>query len=191
MTLSKLVFPNVSKPISVSRISPFLICGCERLSVFIRAAFLTRFDFPNICPTIDKDSGIECFSCGANSAIFNWLKEHKDRKVLVIADRAAFGSEIDRVLKLQSSANFKLCLPESFEWLVLKSGLIRTGDITLILETPSDFIESSEYFSWENFFEKYLIENTVTTPFQYAKHEINPIYLIKENSERIIAEVYI
>lgn len=70
-------------------------------------------------------SGTECFSSESNSAIFKWLKEHEDKKVFVIADGAAFGSEIDRILKLRSIANIRLCLPESFEWLILKSGLIK------------------------------------------------------------------
>ena len=52
------------------------------------------------------------------------------------------------------------------------------------------YIESSRYFSWENYFEQYLIENTVNTPFQYAKKEINPVFLNDVNSEKIIAEIY-
>ena len=126
----------------------------------------------------------------SNSSIFSWLKENNEKKVLVIADGAAFGSEIDRILKLDSSSNIRLCLPESFEWLILKSGLIKTDNINAVLENPSEYIECSEYFSWENFFEKYLIDNTVNTPFQYAKREINPIYLNEINSEKIIAEIY-
>jgi hypothetical protein len=135
-------------------------------------------------------SDIKCFSSSSNSSIFSWLKENNEKKVLVIADGAAFGSEIDRILKLDSSSNIRLCLPESFEWLILKSGLIKTDNINAVLENPSEYIECSEYFSWENFFEKYLIDNTVNTPFQYAKREINPIYLNEINSEKIIAEIY-
>ena len=122
-----------------------------------------------------QDSDIECVSSESNSAVFKWLNEHKDKKVLVIADGAAFGSEIDRVLKLQTTSNFKLCLPESFEWLILKSVLIRTNDINNMLENTADYVESADFFSWENFFEDYLIQNTVNTPFQYAKREINDI----------------
>ena len=108
-----------------------------------------------------------------------------------MADGAAFGSEIDRVLKLQLSneKNVKICLPESFEWLILKSGLIKASDILSVLENPSEHIESKDYFSWENFFEDYLVRNTVNTHFQYAKKEINPIYLNKNNSKKIIAEI--
>lgn len=136
-----------------------------------------------------QDSDMECISSESNSAVFKWLNEHKDKKVLVIADGAAFGSEIDRILKLQSSANFRLCLPESFEWLILKSGLIKSDDIAAVLERPSEFIESADFFSWENFFEEYLIQNTVNTPFQYAKREINQVYLNPVNAKKIMEEI--
>jgi hypothetical protein len=137
-----------------------------------------------------SESDIECLSSASNSAIFKWLNANQDKKVFVIADGAAFGSEIDRVLKLRSVSNIRLCLPESFEWLVLKSGLIRTENIVDVLENPSEYIESAEFFSWENFFEKYLTDYTANTPFQYAKKEINAVYLNETNSEKIIAEIY-
>jgi hypothetical protein len=135
---------------------------------------------------------IECQSSESNSTIFKWLLKNKEKKIYVIGDGAAFGSEIDRVLKLQAAdgSNFRLCLPESFEWLILKSGLIKTNDIDNILNNPSDFIESAEYFSWENFFESYLVQSTDGTPFHYAKKEINRVYLIERNSDKIMAEIY-
>ncbi len=136
-----------------------------------------------------KNSEMKCFTSESNSAIFKWLKEHEDKKVFVIADGAAFGSEIDRIIKMRSFPNILLCLPESFEWLILKSGIISSVDMQ-ILDNPSDYIESADYFSWENFFEKYLIDVTKDTPFQYAKHEINPAYLKQGNPEKIISEIY-
>ena len=108
----------------------------------------------------------------------------------MIADGAAFGSEIDRILKMRSATNIRLCLPESFEWLILRSGLIKSENMTEILDNPSSYIECSEYFSWENFFEHYLIEVTVDTPFQYAKKDINPVYLNDNNAVKIIVEIY-
>lgn len=137
-----------------------------------------------------ENEKVKCESSNSNSAIFRWLTEHKDQKVFVIADGAAFGSEIDRVLKLGDKLDLRLCLPESFEWLILKSGMISAEHLADILEAPSEYIESSEYFSWENFFEKYLVENTVGTPFQYAKKELAGAYLNKTNSDKIIAEIY-
>lgn len=138
---------------------------------------------------------VVCESSGSNSEIFKWLRNHKGKKekIFVVADGAAFGSEIDRVLKLQSPEKeyFKICLPESFEWLILKSGLIKKSDIRSVLENPSEYIESKDYFSWEKFFENYLVSNTVNTHFQYAKKEINPVYLNENNSKKIITEILV
>lgn len=138
-----------------------------------------------------SNTHVSCVSSGSNSDIFKWLHDHIGEKVLVVADGAAFGSEIDRVLKLQplTKEYFRLCLPESFEWLILKSGLIKTPDIASVLKNPSEHIESRDYFSWENFFEDYLVRNTVQTCFQYAKKEINPIYLNENNRKKIIGEI--
>ncbi len=136
----------------------------------------------------------KCESASTKSNIFNWLKEHINETVFVIADGAAFGSEIDRVMKLGriQSGSVMLCLPESFEWLILKSGVVHTDDsneIATVLGDPSRYIESSKYFSWENYFEDYLVQITLNTPFQYAKRNINPVYLNESNLSKIAGEV--
>lgn len=141
-----------------------------------------------------EDNSLNCNFAGSNSNIFAWLKEHRSEAVFVIADGAAFGSEIDRVMKLDGvrNGNVRLCLPESFEWLILRSGVIHTensGDVTEMLDDPSAYIESDKYFSWENFFEDYLVQITLNTPFQYAKRRINPVYISKSNMSKIVAEI--
>lgn len=134
---------------------------------------------------------IVCETSKSNAQIFRWLIENRNRQTLVIADGAAFGSEINRILKLKENGiDFMLCLPESFEWLILKSGLIRDSEIDGILENPSAYIESSEYFSWENYFTEYLIKKTKGKPFQYTKKKINPVYLNAKNSQRIISVIF-
>lgn len=138
-----------------------------------------------------KDSDVLCLSSESNSSVFKRIIENYGKRILVIADGAAFGSEIDRVLKSNTLNRLIVCLPESFEWLILKSGLINTEDIHEILASPSEYIESSEFFSWENFFEKYLIKETTNTPFQYAKKKLNPVYLNQTNADRIIEEIKI
>lgn len=46
--------------------------------------------------------------------------------MLAIADGAAFGPEMDRVNYLiKNREGNKLFLPESFEWLILNSGIIK------------------------------------------------------------------
>ena len=83
---------------------------------------------------------MRCESAASNSAIFRWLNEHPSARVLVVADGAAFGAEMDRVLKLCQAhpGVFQLCLPESFEWLILKSGILREDRVVEILNHPSD-----------------------------------------------------
>ncbi len=136
-----------------------------------------------------KNSDIKCYTSGSNSAIFDWLNSHPDKNTLIIADGAAFGSEIDRILKLRTSSNIILCLPESFEWLILKGGFIKDENIEKILESPSSHIESEKYFSWEKFFTELLTEKSAQTPFKYTKKHINIIYLNEHNSEIIISEI--
>lgn len=134
-------------------------------------------------------TSIRCSSAGSNSGIFSWLQEHHDEKVFVVADGAAFGSEMNRVMKLQHQFPDKitLCLPECFEWLILQSGLIDIPGLDEILENPSDSIDSQRYFSWENFFEEYLIQQTAGTHYAYSKAQIHRFYTVRENTGRIIA----
>ena len=159
----------------------------------------------NVLLTEDSHSGLQfyenlmsgknvrCETSGSNSAIYNWLSSHSGEKVLVIADGAAFGSEMDRVMKLQQQYpdRIMVCLPESFEWLILKSGLIGNDKLNIseILENASIYIDSKLYFSWENYFEQLLVSSTEHTHFQYTKSRINDIYLIEENSRKIVSEI--
>jgi hypothetical protein len=59
--------------------------------------------------------------------------------------------------KVDASVGKAVFLPESFEWLVLKSEIMQKKDVETILEEPSDFIESQEYMSWERFFTPYFV----------------------------------
>ena len=90
------------------------------------------------------------------------------KKVVIIADGAAFGSEMDRMIKL-CTRNIIMFLPESFEWLILSSGVVQDAEIREILENPSNYIESSEYFSWERFFTKILVAKRQDSYLKYKK----------------------
>ena len=87
---------------------------------------------------------------------------------MIIADGAAFGSEMDRMIKL-CTRNIIMFLPESFEWLILSSGVVQDAEIREILENPSNYIESSEYFSWERFFTKILVAKRQDSYLKYKK----------------------
>ncbi|WP_294144418.1 hypothetical protein [uncultured Selenomonas sp.] len=85
---------------------------------------------------------------------------------------------MERVEKeLHLHPEVSLYLPESFEWLVLKSGLIDSKALRGILAHPADYIESAEFFSWERFFTAKLIEVTKGTYLQYQKKQLNKAYL--------------
>lgn len=52
--------------------------------------------FEQIC----RENDLKCESMNGKSNVFHYLNLHRNEKMLVIADGAAFGSEIDRVLQL-------------------------------------------------------------------------------------------
>ena len=130
--------------------------------------------FDSVC----RENGLKCESMNGKSNVFHFLNLHKEEKVLVIADGAAFGSEIDKVLQLISGRrNVALYLPESFEWLILSAGVLKSSSVDKIIENPSEYVESKDYFSWEQFFTAVLIEETKYTYLEYAKRKLNPAYL--------------
>lgn len=135
-----------------------------------------------------EENTVNVISAGANSSIYSWLVNNRDKNVFVIADGAAFGSQMNRVMNLaEHYPNMTICLPESFEYLVLKSGLLKDKAIEKVLEHPEDHIESARYFSWEQFFTDILIQNSKDTYYRYSKSHINRFYLVKSNSDKIIA----
>ena len=71
--------------------------------------------------------------------------------------------------------NIYLYFPESFEWLILNSGLIQGKDIRVILDNPKDFLDSREYFSWERFFTKLLVERTKDSYIDTGEHNIQSV----------------
>lgn len=130
---------------------------------------------------------IPCISAQGNSNIYKELLKQTEKTVLVIADGAAFGAEIERVLALKRVRNIILYLPESFEWLVLRSGLVRDSEITKILAEPSENIESEKYFSWERFFTALLTDKTKDTYLHYQKSELNSVYLRTAEQEAVLS----
>lgn len=142
--------------------------------------------FRSIC----SDYSLKCDTAHGKSNIFHYLNINKDEKVLVIADGAAFGPEIDKVMQLlRERENVVLYLPESFEWLILSSGVLRDGEVRKILNEPSDTIESRDYFSWERFFTAILTEKTKGTYLAYTKRALNSIYLEKDIKAAILKQM--
>lgn len=137
-----------------------------------------------------KKSHYKVVSAGGKSNIFAEAVRNIGDQILIIADGAAFGSEMDRMMKLvQRKKGIVLYLPESFEWLILQSGIISDGRVNTVTENPEEFIDSKEYFSWERFFTALLIEMTKNTYLQYSKKKLNEVYLQEEIASKIIRQM--
>ena len=133
---------------------------------------------------------MQCDTANGKSNVFSYLKVHKDEKILVIADGAAFGPEMDRVLQLVlTRENLALYLPESFEWLILSSGILKDAETTQILQTPSNYIDSKKYFSWERYFTELLTEKTSRTYLNYTKKTLNEAYLNDGTKNAILRQM--
>lgn len=135
---------------------------------------------------------ISCISAGGKTKIKRLVNDNKGKKLLIIADGAAFGSEMGELYRyIKKHPEVSLYLPESFEWLILKSGLIDGNRIVDILQHTEDYLESSDFFSWERFFTKLLISETEGTYLQYSKQRLNEVYLNAKEKEQILSSANI
>ena len=142
--------------------------------------------FKSIC----DDTHIKCESLNGKSNIFQYLNSHDNENILVIVDGAAFGSEMHRVTELiRDKKRVAIYLPESFEWLVLLSGVVKNSMINSILDRPADYIESKEYFSWERFFTAILIDMTKDSYLAYTKKKLNSVYLTDTVKKSILERI--
>lgn len=128
---------------------------------------------------------ISCLSSGGKSNIPALIQEINDT-ILIIADGAAFGSEMDLMEKwVLAGKRICLFLPESFEWIILNADVLKDSGVGKILEAPEEFIESSEYFSWEQFFTKLLVEKSKGGYLRYSKGKLNTAYLEPSTFQKI------
>lgn len=129
-----------------------------------------------------------CISAEGKSNIKRILKLHSDEKMIVVADGAAFGADMADVYRIvsENENRFTLYLPESFEWIILSSGIVQKDGLSEILDTPWEYIRSEEYSSWEQYFTDLLVETTKDTPLQYDKSSLAKAYLSKENVRKIV-----
>lgn len=136
----------------------------------------------------EQSGQIACESAGGKSNLFAVVNKQPDEATVVIADGAAFGSEMEKMMRIvKAYPHIALYLPESFEWLILQSGLVEGHGLRDILDHPQDYIESQEYLSWERFFTAQLIWRTRDTYLRYAKRQLNPAYLHRSVSDKVLA----
>lgn len=139
--------------------------------------------FNHIC----REKGIACVAAGGKSNLFALLMTEAEENTLVVADGAAIGSEMEKLMDLlRVKSNVYLYLPESFEWLILSSGVLEDHEIPAILESPWEYVDGKEFFSWERYFSALLIAKTQGTHLAYAKGQLNPAYFRGSIAGRII-----
>lgn len=136
-----------------------------------------------------ESAELSCVSAGSKSKIYTWLTEHERGRVFVIADGAAFGPEAERVLKLQSQFPDRLsvCLPESFEWLLLKALFANNKEVADALENTPRHVDSKDYMSWEQFFTKILVsKSSERQGMRYRKTKLTKAYLTQANADKVM-----
>lgn len=162
----------------------YRIYSPETLSAKVKPAVIVVEDsnsgyefFHAVC----RENGLTCTSAKSKSNLKKAVDRLDTEPALIIADGAAIGPEMNELYQLMCyKSTVKCYLPESFEWLVLKSGIIDGKSVQDILLHPEDFIESKEYFSWERFFTALLSNYTKGSYLKYSKSKLNTSYLHKK-----------
>lgn len=131
---------------------------------------------PEMIITEDAKSGNQFFKATLQDCIVESAKSKSNIKkvikqklkegykdIYVIADGAAFGSEISSIARYLVSGDFKeynanvyIHLPESFEYLLLKTYLFKIRDLKNKLENTQDYCEANKFISWERYYTKLL-----------------------------------
>ncbi len=139
---------------------------------------------------VSEESAVICESAKGKSNLFAALSDSGDKEVCAIADGAAIGPEMNRLYNLVGKMkNIHLYLPESFEWIILNSGLIEGKEVHKILEEPENYIDSREFISWERYFTRLLVERTEGTYLKYKKSALNETYLHERNKMLILRSI--
>ena len=179
-------YPGIRKFFTHAQRMYTRIPGVENPQVVIVEDSNAGYEFFN---ALCKKDGIKCMSAHGKGNVLTALRECDAERILVVADGAAFGPQMEAVLDLARRKGAGLFLPESFEWLILKSGLVRDADIPKMLDDPAAYVESSAYFSWERFFTALLVDKTVNTYLHYQKANLNPAYLQERERSAIEAQL--
>ena len=161
-----------------------------------------RFPFrPDIIITEDSKSGYEffldtvkntnvkCEAAGGKSNIKGLLKRYESFNVIIIADGAAIGSEVESLVKEQELSYGKLALflPESFEWLILKTDEFEKY---VGITEAYNYADSVKYESWEQYFTDFLIKLTKGNRYkEYSKRKLSSFYMQPDMKKKIMMQI--
>lgn len=151
---------------------------------------------PDAVITEDSNSGHQCFeqiygcpceAAGGKSSVYDKIRKAGDGQLLVIVDGAAFGPEMGKVSRYlkQSNKDCTLYAPESFEYLILRAGLLDVSEE--ILSETYKYADSCKYLSWEEFFTSYLVEISSGTVYRYSKSSLGEAYKTAGTIKKIIS----
>lgn len=138
-----------------------------------------------------KESNIKVESSNGNSNIIGMINDNEKSDLMVVVDGAAFSPYIDKAYKIcKYKKNINICMPESFEWMILKSGVLKDKKIDEALNNTSEIIDITKYFSWEKFFSYFLEDITKDKKLKkYDKKKISAYYLNEKNMKRIASVI--
>lgn len=146
--------------------------------------------------TEDSQSGFQFFntaypeiteSARGNANVLSCLRRasEEDKTSLAIVDGAAFGANMAEIYEwLKWNPHNAIFAPESFEYLILISGILDVQKT--ILEKTYNFADSCRYMSWEQFFTDYLTQITLDSNHPYKKSKLARFYITKKNIKRIL-----
>lgn len=131
--------------------------------------------------SLAENHNVLCLSAEGKGNIYKLIGKYPDKNIIVIADGAAFGSEMGDIVSQQMlrSSNLALFLPESFEWLILKSGIVSEVDMDQV-DHAEKYAESIYYMSWEQYFYDLLTESTKNSDYKRYKKTKLPEYYLNE-----------
>ena len=131
----------------------------------------------------------ECVSACGKGNVCNVIRNADEVATLAIVDGAAFGPEIGKIMRYLESSNACCVIfaPESFEYLILSSGLFDVPKE--ILEETHKFADSKQFMSWEEFYTYYLADITRNTVYQYGKLKLRAAYKKEGAVKKIVAKM--
>lgn len=123
-------------------------------------------------------------SAKSKDNIYNVLAKQSDT-CLVIADGAAFGFLLQDILTYISQHRILIILKESFEYVILKSGILSSYiPVSLNLENP--IVDAKQFLTWEQFYTHVLETITEGTLFSYNKEHLPGVYTTDTNISKIL-----
>lgn len=138
-----------------------------------------------------KTHNIQCeHADGKTNVSKKIVNKNNSQTTLIIVDGAAYGSEMNNTMILINSIpGYILFTPESFEWILLNSNILNEPYITEVLKAPYNYIESSEFFSWEKYFTDLLNKATKESnimPYNKSNNKSLKIFTTGNNMKRVI-----